>query len=211
MSTQCLSVHSRIAIGMDLERDFELSLLWFQCHQSIVVCGAARSGAASWHWCDEARARKRRSEPESRSAHYNLTSDQHVSMSRLPPGLLYLTIYNPTLRPDASVQSDDEDAEEQAHILFYTARERAVSRDKILRQVGLAKALINFSGYVRDASVRIISLMDTYVRMFDGDDTCENVHSQSRRMVMVSPEPDFWIHAVSMIVQLRRMLPDLTI
>ena len=78
-------------------------------------------------------------------AHYNLALDQHVLMSRLPPGLLYLTIYNPTLRPDAGISSDDEDAEEQAHILFYTARERAVSRDKILRQVGLAKALINFS------------------------------------------------------------------
>ena len=66
-------------------------------------------------------------------------------MSRVPPGLLYLTIYNPTLHPDAIVSPDDEDAEEQAHILFYTARERAVSRDKILRQVGLAKALVNFS------------------------------------------------------------------
>ena len=65
-------------------------------------------------------------------------------MSRIPPGLLYLTIYNPTLRPREP--TDDEDAEEQAHILFYTGRERAVSRDKILRQVGLAKALINFSG-----------------------------------------------------------------
>lgn len=28
---------------------------------------------------------------------------------------------------------------------------------------------------------------------------CENVHSQSRRMIMVSPEPDFWIHAVSVL------------
>lgn len=66
-------------------------------------------------------------------------------MSRLPPALLYLTIYNPTLRPSAPPRDDDEDAEEQAQILFYTAREHAVSRDRILRQVGLAKALINFS------------------------------------------------------------------
>ncbi len=66
-------------------------------------------------------------------------------MSRIPPGLLYLTIYNPTLQPIQPYASDDEDAEEQAHILFYTGRERAVSRDKILRQVGLAKALVNFS------------------------------------------------------------------
>jgi hypothetical protein len=68
-------------------------------------------------------------------------------MSRLPPALLYLTIYNPTLKPPAPVEDDDEDAEEQAHILFYTSRERAVSRDKMLRQVGLAKALVNFSEY----------------------------------------------------------------
>jgi len=30
-----------------------------------------------------------------------------------------------------------------------------------------------------------------------GGEPCENVHSQTRRMVMVSPEPGFWIHAVS--------------
>jgi hypothetical protein len=68
-------------------------------------------------------------------------------MSRLPPALLYLTIYNPLLKPSGPVSDDDEDAEEQAHILFYTSRERAVSRDKMLRQVGLAKALISFSEY----------------------------------------------------------------
>lgn len=67
-------------------------------------------------------------------------------MSRIPPALLYLTIYNPTLQPVGETHEDEEDAEEQAHVLFYTARERAVSRDRILRQVGLAKALINFSG-----------------------------------------------------------------
>ena len=66
-------------------------------------------------------------------------------MSRTPPNLLYLTIYNPTLRPNDPIPSDDEDAEEQAHILFYTSKERAVSRDRMLRQVGLAKALISFS------------------------------------------------------------------
>ena len=69
-------------------------------------------------------------------------------MSRLSPTLLYLTIYNPTLKPSTPVgDDDDEDAEEQAHILFYASRERAVSRDKMLRQVGLVKALINFSEY----------------------------------------------------------------
>lgn len=65
-------------------------------------------------------------------------------MSRLPPSLLYLTIYNPTIRSNDPTLKDDDDANEQAQILFYTASEQAVSRDKILRQVGLAKALVNF-------------------------------------------------------------------
>ncbi|KAG6381597.1 hypothetical protein JVT61DRAFT_194 [Boletus reticuloceps] len=96
-------------------------------------------------------------------------------MSKIPPSLVYLTIYNPTLRPNISTD-DDEDAEEQAQILFYVSRDRAVSRDKMLRQVGLAKALVNFA------------------ELFHSTDPCQNVHSQSRRMVMVSPEPNFWMH-----------------
>lgn len=65
--------------------------------------------------------------------------------SRLAPNLSYLTIYNPTLRPSQPVAEEDEDAEEQVQILFYTSKERAVSRDRMLRQVGLAKALVSFS------------------------------------------------------------------
>ena len=39
---------------------------------------------------------------------------------------------------------------------------------------------------------------DVCYRMFDPrGEPCENVHSQTRRMVMISPEPGFWIHAVS--------------
>ena len=68
-----------------------------------------------------------------------------MSAGRAPPNLSYLTIYNPTLRPSLQTSADDEDAEEQAQILFYTSKERAVSRDRMLRQVGLAKALVNFS------------------------------------------------------------------
>ena len=70
-------------------------------------------------------------------------------MSRIPASLLYLTVYNPTLKPAGPIPDDDEDAEEQAQILFYTAADRAVSRDRMLRQVGLAKALVNFTEYVR--------------------------------------------------------------
>ena len=79
-----------------------------------------------------------------RRALFSLNPPPSMTQSRFPPSLLYLTIYNPTLKP-AHLDPDNEDAEEQAHILFYTAREHAVSRDRILRQIGLAKALVNFS------------------------------------------------------------------
>ncbi|KAG0709245.1 hypothetical protein DFH29DRAFT_978829 [Suillus ampliporus] len=111
-------------------------------------------------------------------------------MSRIHPALLYLTIYNPTLRPSEEVSKDDEDAEEQAQIIFYTSQERAASRDKMLRQVGLAKALVNFS------------------EIFHPTDSCHNVHSQSRRMIMLNPEPDFWIHAAVELAKTSRMLPS---
>ncbi|CDO75837.1 hypothetical protein BN946_scf184951.g35 [Trametes cinnabarina] len=110
-------------------------------------------------------------------------------MSRIPPSLLYLTIYNPTLKP-STLQPDDEDAEEIAHILFHTAREHAVSRDRVLRQVGLAKAMVNFS------------------EMFNAGVPCENVHSQARRMIMLSPEPDFWIHACYELAKTPRPPPS---
>jgi hypothetical protein len=70
-------------------------------------------------------------------------------MSRVPASLLYLAVYNTTLKPSGSIPDGDEDAEEQAQILFYTSRERAVSRDRMLRQVGLAKALVSFTECVR--------------------------------------------------------------
>ena len=66
-------------------------------------------------------------------------------MTHIPASLLYLTIYNPALKRIGPTPDSDEDAEEQAQILFYTSRERAVSRDRMLRHVGLAKALVNFT------------------------------------------------------------------
>ncbi|CUA72282.1 Vacuolar fusion protein CCZ1 homolog [Nematostella vectensis] [Rhizoctonia solani] len=101
-------------------------------------------------------------------------------MSRVSPALAYLVIYNPTLKPnpeDLTEGRDEDDVTEQAHVLFYTARERAVSRDRILRQVGLAKALANFA------------------EMFTSRSGFDNVHAQKSRLVMISPEPNFWIHA----------------
>ena len=38
-------------------------------------------------------------------------------------------------------------------------------------------------------------------RVFSLVDEGVDVHSQSRRMIMVSPEPDFWIHAVSITIE----------
>ncbi|EJD07702.1 uncharacterized protein FOMMEDRAFT_143994 [Fomitiporia mediterranea MF3/22] len=100
-------------------------------------------------------------------------------MDKVPPRLLYLVIYNPSLRPpeDSHPDQDDEDAEERAHVLFYTADNHAVSKDKVLRQVGLAKALANFT------------------TIFGPQVVCDSVHSQTRKMVMLSPEPNFWINA----------------
>ena len=66
-------------------------------------------------------------------------------MSRIPALLLYLAVYNPTLKPTGPIPDGNEDAEEQAQILFYTSRERVVSQDRMLRQVGLAKVLVNFT------------------------------------------------------------------
>ena len=71
--------------------------------------------------------------------------DQHPMSDFQPPELLYFIIYNPTLKPVDEALEGDEDAEEQSHVLFYTAKEHAVSKDRVLRQVGLAKALVNFS------------------------------------------------------------------
>lgn len=76
-------------------------------------------------------------------------------MNRTPPNLVYLTIYNPSLRSTGPANDDDEDAEEQAHILFYTSKERAVSRDRMLRQIGLAKALVSFAECVLSSFLRI--------------------------------------------------------
>ncbi|KAG8804899.1 hypothetical protein FRC18_006982, partial [Serendipita sp. 400] len=100
-------------------------------------------------------------------------------MSRTPPSLEYLVIWNRTLQPAENVSKDDDDAQEEAHILFYTCRPGGVKRDKMLRQVGLAKALISFS--------------ETFTN--DNSEACEMVRSARTRLVMVSPEKEYWINA----------------
>jgi hypothetical protein len=70
-------------------------------------------------------------------------------MSRVAPALEYFVVYNKTLQAAPSTISiDDDDAQEEAHILFYTCRPGGVKRDRMLRQIGLAKALISFSELV---------------------------------------------------------------
>ncbi len=54
----------------------------------------------------------------------------------------------------SDADDDDEDAEEQAQVLFYTAKDHAVSKDRVLRQVGLSKALVNFSKLVKGPDVQ---------------------------------------------------------
>lgn len=80
-------------------------------------------------------------------------------MASLPATLLYFVVYNPTLKPThkhvgSDADDDDEDAEEQAQVLFYTAKDHAVSKDRVLRQVGLSKALVNFSKLVKGPDVQ---------------------------------------------------------
>jgi hypothetical protein len=79
-------------------------------------------------------------------------------MSRVPAALSYLVIYNVALRAEtiAGEDEDDEDAHEHAQILFYTSAERAVSRDRMLRQVGLARALVNFTESVSQTVVVVL-------------------------------------------------------
>jgi hypothetical protein len=76
-----------------------------------------------------------------------------------PPSLSHLVIFNPNLITPKIPQNANEGEEEErdkdleddlkeaAQILFYTSREAGgVSRDKMLRQVGLVKGLMGFTG-----------------------------------------------------------------
>lgn len=71
-----------------------------------------------------------------------------------PANLSHFAIFNPNLETPAPIRKegedrdkdDEDDQKEAAQILFYTSREAGgVSRDKMLRQVGLAKGLMGFA------------------------------------------------------------------
>lgn len=101
-------------------------------------------------------------------------------MTRQPATLSCLAIVNPTLRaaePDKKGE-DGEDADQRAQILFYTSKEHTVSQGKMLRQVGLAQALIAFSA----------NLCGTV-------DAAQDIHTLKSRMTLISPESDHWIYA----------------
>ena len=135
--------------------------------------------------------------------------------TRIPPSLDFLVIYNKSLTaPPETVPDDDDDAQEEAHILFYTCRQRAVTRDRTQRQVGLAKALASFSEQVQEDWFTNLRPLLTYNRMFNGNGTgtgttgaamsagygYETVHSMKSRLVMVTPEEHYTIHAVGLSI-----------
>lgn len=69
--------------------------------------------------------------------------------AQISPNIAYFLIYNPTISLSTNTEKDeDEDAREEAHILFYTSQDQVTSKDRILRQVGLAKAIVSFSEHV---------------------------------------------------------------
>lgn len=70
-----------------------------------------------------------------------------------PASLSHFVIFNPSLEPDVEANKlkgdEKDDAREAAQIIYYTSNEGgSVSRDKMLRQVGLAKGLMGFAACV---------------------------------------------------------------
>ncbi|WWC69922.1 uncharacterized protein I206_103866 [Kwoniella pini CBS 10737] len=99
----------------------------------------------------------------------------------IPASLSHFVIFNPTIKPDiprTDNKDEDDDIKEAAQILFYTSREAGgVSRDKMLRQVGLAKGLMGFANMLVDST-------DKYT----------SIHGNRSRMLIYTPESDFYIY-----------------
>ncbi|XAO27403.1 hypothetical protein I312_106257 [Cryptococcus bacillisporus CA1280] len=104
-----------------------------------------------------------------------------------PANLSHFAIFNPNLDTPAPVRKegedrnkdDEDDQKEAAQILFYTSREAGgISRDKMLRQVGLAKGLMGFAD------------------MLANDDTkFWAIHSHKSRLIVYTPESGFYIYS----------------
>jgi hypothetical protein len=65
----------------------------------------------------------------------------------MPSSCQYILIYNPSL-PPSSPQGASEDDIDAGHVVFYSSQDHVSSRDSMLRQVGLAKGLNNFTASV---------------------------------------------------------------
>ncbi|KAJ9474725.1 hypothetical protein PHBOTO_004607 [Pseudozyma hubeiensis] len=136
------------------------------------------------------------------------TSSSHATFK--PASLSYFTIFCPALKPPkrksgeapnegssqsaatAQEEAEDEDARETAReaaqILFYTSRARAALKDRMLRQIGVAKGMIEFCSMVSKPSLGGRSDTPSKGRSW-------NVHSSKRRMVLIEAEPGIWVHA----------------
>ncbi|EPQ26370.1 uncharacterized protein PFL1_06018 [Pseudozyma flocculosa PF-1] len=111
-----------------------------------------------------------------------------------PASLTYFTIFAPALRPKGAGSEDA--AADAAQILFYTSRERAVTQERMLRQIGIAKGLVEFGNMVTDSSHS--NSADGARRRDSAPLTrprCWNVHSSKRRLVLLEVQHGLWIHA----------------
>ncbi|SPO27946.1 uncharacterized protein UTRI_05089 [Ustilago trichophora] len=123
-----------------------------------------------------------------------------------PATLSYFTIFCPALKPpknrdvptsgEAEEHNQDarETAREAAQILFYTSRARAALKDRMLRQIGVAKGMIEFCSMVSKPTLSGASPIG------NSDDDLErgrswNVHSSKRRMILIEVESGMWVHA----------------
>ncbi|WVQ79599.1 hypothetical protein IAT38_001699 [Cryptococcus sp. DSM 104549] len=113
-------------------------------------------------------------------------SSSPAPSTTLPASLSHFVIFNPSLRPPPVVvdpeaerdKDEEDDVREAAQILFYTSREAGgVSRDRMLRQVGLAKGLMGFADMLATEEAIYWS-----------------IHSHRSRLILYSPEPDFFIY-----------------
>ncbi|PWZ01131.1 hypothetical protein BCV70DRAFT_205722 [Testicularia cyperi] len=104
-----------------------------------------------------------------------------------------------------SQHSDDDDEEgedsdaarEAAQILFYTSRARAALKEKMLRQIGVAKGMVEFCSMVSGSGTSSASDTVNHAAATLAADRGRswNVHSSKRRMVLVEVEHGIWVHA----------------
>lgn len=131
-----------------------------------------------------------------------------------PTSLSYLAIFSPTLKPNPISQEENEnlseqDAEERntsAQLLFYTSRERAVSNQKVSRQLGSATGAIQFADMMALEEKRG-ERKEGKKKKAKGKGVWKgrswSIHSSKRRLVLVEVMEDVWIHAVSIVIALR--------